>query len=189
MNDSIVAINITARTQSGRYELLQKSKTPLLFYWNGEGDLSDAICKTEGFEEYVWKSDILHTDRYTYATVNSVFYNDVNDQHKEQSASLQDVLKLKDISEARNIFWLHYLSDIFKELYAKGAGHEWQDPQYRSIGEQVVLMYNELQEKYPKKFVKSSVLNYFRSQLIKKYLMSQENSQWCVDQLDKILIN
>ena len=48
-------------------------------------------------------------------------------------------------------------------------------------------IYDKIQEKYPKRVIKSTVINYIRSELQKTDGISIENSDWIVFQLENLL--
>ena len=45
----------------------------------------------------------------------------------------------------------------------------------------------KIQEKYPKKISKPTVINYVRSELTQKYNLNIDNSNWIIEKLENIL--
>ena len=90
--------------------------------------------------------------------------------------------------EDRRSFYKEYLSDLFLYLY-KSAYHEdyKEDISIMGIDDAVLDIYDKMQEKYPKRVIKSTVINYIRSELQKTDNISIENSDWIVFQLENLL--
>ena len=55
------------------------------------------------------------------------------------------------------------------------------------IDDAVLDIYDKIQEKYPKRVIKSTVINYIRSELQKTDNISIENSDWIIFQLENLL--
>ena len=81
-----------------------------------------------------------------------------------------------------------YLWNHFKFLY-ESAYHEKyaDDVSLFDMDECILDIYDQIQSKYPKRVIKSTVINYIRGELQKTDKLSMENTDWIIFQLEKLL--
>ena len=185
MTESLVAINIICNDK-----LINKNGTPLLFYWDGQQDIYDAFKSSNEFIDYLYHT-VMTKDNY----INSYFaffkyYLDEEgvENYQENKCIIQDFITFQNMREDRRSFYKEYLSDLFLYLY-KSAYHEDynQDISIIGIDESILDIYDKIQEKYPKKVIKSTVINYIRSELLQSNKLSIPNTDWIIDQLEDLL--
>jgi hypothetical protein len=185
MIESLVAINIISEGN-----IINKNGTPLLFYWDGEQDIYDALKSGSDFIDYLMHT-VINKDKYASAYFSFFkYYLDENkeEHYQEDKINVQDFLKFKDLSSEQSLFYKEYLLNHFLYLY-KSAYHEEykEDISIMGIDDAVLDIYDKIQEKYPKRVIKSTVINYIRSELQKTDNISIENSDWVVYQLENLL--
>ena len=159
--DSLVAINITQFDK-----LLNNSTVPLLFYWNGESDIISSLKEDESFISFI-KERCMNIDNYTKCKISYFFfkYNEDNEEYNQQIDDIQDVFQI----DSNKILILEYLTTIFKKMYNDFLKTRYSGDIMFNTDDTVLEIYSRIQEKFPNRFVKESVLNYVRSELKKKY--------------------
>lgn len=185
MLESLVAINVISGDR-----IINKNGTPLLFYWDGEQDIYEALKSGNEFIDYLMHT-VINKDKYTDAYFSFFKYyldEEGKENYQEDKINIQDFLKLKDLQIEQSLFYKEYLLNHFLYLY-KSAYHEdyKEDISIMGIDDAVLDIYDKIQEKYPKRVIKSTVINYIRSELQKTDDISIENSDWIVFQLENLL--
>lgn len=185
MLESLVAINIISGDK-----IINKNGTPLLFYWDGEQDIYEALKSGNEFIDYLMHT-VINKDKYinTYFSFFKYYLDDKKNEHyQEDKINIQDFLKLKDLNPEQSLFYKEYLLNHFLYLY-KSAYHEEykEDISIMGIDDAVLDIYDKIQDKYPKRVIKSTVINYIRSELLQTDLISIENTDWIIHQLEYLL--
>lgn len=180
IRDSLVAINITQFDK-----LLNNSTVPILFYWNGEGDIIDAITQNESFMNYI-KERCMTINNYTKSKMSYFFFkydSEDKEQYSENVSNIQDVFAI-NLNEP---FMLEYLITIFKQMHGDFMKAKYDDQTMFNTSDVVVEIYDTIQQKFPNRFIKESVVNYVRSELKKKYLLNDINTNSVIDFLENII--
>ena len=184
MKDSLVAINIIVNDK-----IINKNGVPILFYWNGESTLIKDIYNDASFKSLLYNS-VINYDNYANAKLSFFYFTFENDEEKytEDFSIIQNELTLKDLEAEKSIFYKEYLLYHFLFLY-KSAYHEdyREDISIMGIDDAVLDIYDKIQEKYPKRVIKSTVINYIRGELQKTNNLSMENTDWIIYQLENLL--
>lgn len=184
MVDSLVAINIISNDK-----LINKNGTPLLFYWDGKQDINEALHSDKSFLDYLYHT-VLNKDNFTNSIFSFFQYyiENENEHYKEDKIIVQDFIKFKDMDDNKVSFYKDYLLDHFLYLY-KSAYHEEYDQDISIIGidDSILNIYDKIQEKYPKKVIKTTVVNYIRSELMKTDNLNIENTDWIIFKLENLL--
>ena len=185
MKDSLVAINITIDNR-----ILNKNNVPILFYWNGEGtSLIRSIYEDPSFKSLLCNL-VINYDNYADAKLSFFYflYENDNEKYIEDFSIIQNEMKLSDLDEESRMFYKTYLWNHFKFLY-ESAYHKTyaDDVSLFDMDECILDIYDKIQEKYPKRVIKSTVVNYIRGELQKTDKLSIENTDWVISQLEKLL--
>lgn len=184
MKDSLVAINIINNDK-----ILNNKGVPLLFYWDGQNDVLESMHKDNDFRNYLF--DLINTTNfYTDSKLTFFYFKYENDkeQYNENIVPIQDFLKLEDFPEDKLDFykeyiWIHFAylyKSVFQEDYAEAVN-------MLSIEDSVLNIYDLIKEKHPKRVIKSTVLNYIRSELMKTNHLNMENTNWIINKLETLL--
>lgn len=186
MKDSLVAINIIKNS-----EILNDNGMPLLFYWNGEDDVFRSIFDDISFKKYLIDK-IGNVDNYVYSKLALFYYkynkNEDKEQYNESIINIQDFLELKDFEEDKVTFYKEYLWQHFSYLYKSVFQKEYdKDVNMLSIEDSILNIYDLIKEKHPKRVIKSTVLNYIRSELMKTNNLNMNNTDWIINKLDVLL--
>ncbi len=186
MRDSLVSINIIY-PNNGHNELLNKTGFPILFYYNGESDLLQAIRENDNFNKYI--EPLCFNDAYYSFSSLKYFYFTYNgeseEQYTENTIDVQDLFLLENLEEYQSLFSHQYIYKIFEELY-KNALHKEYDSKNKLVMidqyDHIRTMYEEIQKKFPNKFIKETVINYLRGELKTRYNLNSKNISWILNQ-------
>lgn len=184
--DSLVAINIVQNNNDKKI-LLNPNKVPILFYWNGETrDIKDSFLNNESLKQYIVEN-LLNLDQYGKISINYFYftYDGDNENYQEDSIMLQDIYKL-DLQDTEKI--INFLYIIFCILYYQFLKRDYAENANFSKQENIQNMYVSIQNAYPKRFVKESVINYVRNELTTKYKINNENTEIILNVLSQILL-
>jgi len=185
MRDSLVALNIVSENNI----LLNNTNVPILYYWDGENNIKDSIIIDEEFKNYIF-SKVINIEYYSNTKIHYFYfkYDNDNESYNEDTIVIQDLFKLSDLPDNNRIFYKEYLLNHFKFLY-ESAYHEnySEDISIIGIDDAILDIYDKIQEKYPKRVIKSTVVNYIRSELQKKDELTMANTDWIISQLENLL--
>ena len=188
MNASLLALNIIVQSNTGQRILLNKTDVPTLYYWNGTDNLEKDFLSNESFrtliDETCFNKDSYSKSKIAYFNFNLI---DGEENYNEYLVDIQDLFTLDLLTETENMFYIEYLNEIMNNLYITSMGHEFNGNILLDINEKYIQMYLDIQKKYPNRFVKNTLLNYVRSELVKLYDLHQVNSNWIINKLEEIL--
>ena len=185
MKDTLVALNIIINDK-----IINKNGVPILFYWNGQSSsLIKDIYGDENFKSLLYNSVINYED-YTKAKLAYFYFIYENEEEKyvEDFSNIQDEICLSDLDEESRMFYKLYLWNHFTFLY-ESAYHEKYDKEISlfDIDDYILDIYDKIQKKYPKRVIKSTVINYIRGELQKADNLSINNTNWIIYQLENLL--
>ena len=185
MRDSLVAINILKENT-----IINERGVPFLYYWDGESNVIESIKNDIKFISYLYEK-IANKSNYALSRLTMFYFkydDNNNENYTEEQIQIQSFLTLDMISEDKRMFYKEYLWEHFKYLYSS-AYHEEYDKEVSlfDIDEAILDVYDKIQKKYPKKVIKSTVVNYIRGELQKQDNLSLENTEWVISQLENIL--
>ena len=178
--DSLVSINIF-------HEKQQKiiNKVPLLYYWNGTGNILKNILNDKSFiEKYL---DKINLDDYKHLQLAYFYFkydkND-NEEYIENIINLFDYLDLSKF-DSINIVYELIVKYMF-ELYKISMGINYEDTKVYNE-ELIIDIYKQIKDKYKDKLNKNTFLNWVRNELIKKEQLTNDNTNYVVEKLDNII--
>lgn len=183
--DSLVAINIYSKESN---KLYNKSLVPLLFYWNGNGELIETILKDNKIvNEYL--NTIFDYEEFLKIKM-SYFYFKINDNDEEEyidnTILISNYINLKDFNSDQIIYSLSI--PYFYELYEKAIGNKYE--KVNVFNKEIILdIYKQIKEKYQEKLYKKTFVNYIRSRLIDQKNISSDNINFIIKQINQILEN
>lgn len=183
MQDSLVAFNIISNNK-----LLNKNEVPVLFYWNGQTNLIESIFSDSGFYSFL-KNTVFNIENYSIAKIGLFYfkYNEV-EVYNEEIHNIQDLVTLSNLEDNDRSFYKQYLWKHFEYLY-ESAYHEKYAKEISlfDIDEYILDIYDKIQGKYPKRVIKTTVINYIRGELQNKDQLSIQNTDWIISQLENLL--
>ena len=181
-NDTLVSLNIFNNENN---QLI--NKIPILYYWNGEGDLLNSIITDKSFlGKYL--------DNISYNLYNSLYLGyfffefDDNDEevYKDNIIKVSDYIDL-DKFNSNNILNEILVKHLFN-LYKISMKIEYDDVQV--FNEDIILdIYSKIKDKYKEKLNKETFINWIRQELINKNKLDNNNTNYIIKYLEKILIN
>ena len=187
MKNNLVSLNIINTTNN---TLLNKTQYPILFYWDGEGELVESLKTQNNFIDYVY--DVcLNINNYSDSSIKMFHYayND-NDEdiYNEYDVSVQDLIPLSSLTDIYISFVYTYIYLIFKGLYNQSLKKDFEDNDDMSLIDKIKLMYNTIQNKFSARFVKSTVTKYVMSQLDETYHLNKNNIEYLMDEFSKNIL-
>lgn len=183
--DSLVSINIYDKESK---KLYNKSLVPLLFYWNGEGELLNNIINDKKFiNEYL--NNIIEYKDFINLEM-SFFYFKINENNEEEysdkSILISDYIKLNEFSSNQIIYNL--IIPYFYELYEKAIGNKYE--KLNVFNKEIILdIYRQIKDKYKEKLYKKTFVNYIRSKLNEQKNINSYNINFIIEQINQILEN
>ena len=184
MNESLVAINVY-KEENGNVILLNNSPIPYLYYFNGENDLLTDILENDSFKRFI-EDTCFNIKTYAKAKISYFYFKD--NQYVENSISIQDNYLLKNMNSDEIDFFKYYLWEHFNFLYESAYHDKYNvDMKIFDPEESILDIYDKIQTKYPKRVIKSTVINYIRSELIKTDLLNNENTNYIIMKLETLL--
>ena len=183
MEETLVSINIVNRETNNLYNKTQKNE-PILYYWDGEGDLYDKISLDESFiEKYISKINI---DNYLNLDICYFYFNNTfnNENYFSNQIRLNDIVLLENRKyDFTNI--INELIDIkIKKLYLICFKQEY-NKDLKDIKEKTIDIYNLIIEKYPNKLSIESFVNWIRSDLEKDNKLNNKNINHIINVIKK----
>lgn len=184
VEDSLVAINLYDKNTKKIYN---KTLVPILFYWNGVGDLLESIFKDKDFING-YLNNINKYDDFINLSM-SYFYFKFNEDGKEDyldnTLLIKDYIKFKDFNSDVIIFNL--IIPYFFNIYKTAIKEEYEKPNVFNQ-DIIVDIYKKIKEKYQEKILKKTFINLIRSKLMNDKIES-ENVNFIIDKLNLILQN
>ena len=186
MTNSLVAINIITKDN----KIVNKNRVPLLFYWDGTIDIYEAMHNSEDFINFLYNT-VINKDNYTFATFAFFkYYTDDGEHYYEDKIDVQIFLPFKNMSPDKVQFYKLYLINHFLYLYKSAYHSDYNNGEEISImgvDDAIIDIYDEIQHKYPKRVIKSTVINYIRGELQNTDKLSIDNCDWIINQLENLL--
>lgn len=182
--NNCVAINILAEDK-----LLNERGMPLLFYWDGKQNISDALTSRPEFLEHI-KKLALNTSYYTKTKVAYFYFtededNEYEEVYNENAFVLQDWLTFKELDDAD--FALSYIEKILFDLYKKVFGTEYLKQSKDTLEEALSYIYDAIKAKYVQRISKQTFIEYIRVELNKTDAnLSKQNMDWLVNHLNSM---
>lgn len=183
INDSLVAINIYDQNTNVLYN---NSLIPILFYWNGKGNLLDSILNDDKFKKNYL--DTISSYEVYRNLVMGYFHFELQDDgteaYEDTAILISEHVQLKDFASDQIIFEL-VIPHLY-ELYNKALKQEYGDT--KVFNQEIIIdIYKKIKVKYQSKFEKSTFINWVRSELINKDKIDSNNTNYIIKKLNQIL--
>ncbi len=159
LNDSLVAFNIYNKETGKLYN--KTGYTPILYYWNGEGDVVEEILTNDNFIQKYLK-DIDNENDLNNINI-ALFYfkyiDDYQEDYIETNIEVNDHIDLSSFDSTTLIIDILYNRLI--HLYQMSINQKVEnDISIKDI-------YLKIKEKYQEAITKETIINWVRSELIK----------------------
>ena len=177
--ESLVSINITVGDK-----LINPTKLPILFYWDGNNDLRKLIVSDKELREHI-KNSITSLDDYDKCDISYFYFKfDGNEEkYTEHTIHIKDFMSIDDIDES---IIINMVYDICRNVYFNVFGKEYEiemivaeNPELLSIQD----MYAKITEKYGKRVSKETFVNY----ILSKSGMSGKNKEILQQRLNNMI--
>ena len=189
MQSTLVAINVIGLNG----KLLNNKNIPLLFYWDGEGDIKDSLKSNSEFIEFL-NNNVINFEHYTYAQISLCYFKsdeNKNETYADLVFNVQDVFLLSYFNE--NTLYKTYLLHHFLYLYESAYHEKYPNKIGLSpidsldINDVILDIYDKVQEKYPKRVIKSTVINYIKQELENTNCLNKDNVNLVITKLENLL--
>lgn len=182
INDTLVSINVINQKTN---TLLNESQVPLLFYFNGEGDLKHNIVFNKSFiEKYI--SKIKSYEDYKNILVcyfDFEFDEKTGDEvYHDEGFYLHEYFHFSDLPI--NTIAGDLVEDKMKQLYKISTNNEYNEKM--PIGNLIHDIFIKLKSLYGERVQKETLINYIRSE-INKDGFDSINTHYCINILEKNL--
>lgn len=189
MKASLVALNLVDNNK----KLLNPSNYPILLYWNESSgrNITEEIFYNDNSNNFITNT-CCNIDLYTSSSINFFYFidkdGDGDEDYTEVNIQIQDLFSLSALSKEQSIFFKNYLIETFSYLYfcSYKENPNWSIEPWK-WEDDLIDIYIKIQEKYPKKILKATVINYVRSELSQKYGLNTNNIEWIISNLENIL--
>lgn len=188
MSAKLVSLNIFAIDNEGTKFLLNKTGVPVLYYWDGESDMSENFLNNDKFREII-DMECFNMKFYSKSEIGYFLFeiDGDNEKYNDKFLNIQDIFALDKMTDIENMFYIEYIKSILDKLYVMSMGKEYVGDLLEDENDKFIRIYNEIQEKYPNRFIKTTFVNYVRSELLKTYELNQQNTEWIINKLEYIL--
>lgn len=183
INDSLVAINVYDNSTD---KLLNKVKgIPLLFYWNGEGELINIILNNKQFKENYLTFN--NYKDYLNCCIGYFFFkfNEENgsEEYEDTSIILHEHYHFSDFET--DILAIDLLCDKMINLYKISV--KKNDIDIKLEKQNIIKqIYINLRSLFGDRVQKETLINYIRSEIIKEGFDSI-NTHYCINILEKLI--
>lgn len=181
MIESFVAINIY-NDKEGKKELF--NEIPLLFYCDDMDNFKNDLLADEKFRKLV-ENSCLNVNNYTTSYIGYFYFNGDN-EYEDTCIPIQELFPSDNLLDTEKYFTKEYISSIFINLYEVSMHIQYENNLMFDIDATIKDIYQILKKKFKEKIIKSTVINYVRSELNKKDL-SKENINYIIGELETIL--
>lgn len=186
---SLLSINLYIN-KAGVNFLLNENPKPLLFYWNEKDDFVEIIKNNKDFRKLIDRTSF---NKDIYANAKIAYFKFALDNNEEKyeegNYNIQDIFLLRELDEIESDFYKEYILEIFESLYSSSMKSTYVGDILFDIEQKIKDIYIQIQNKFPQRFIKSSVINYVRSELEKTSNLNKDNINWIIDNLLNILKN
>lgn len=182
MTESFVAINVYLEKDNKKELLI--SGIPLLFYCNDMSHFKDDLLSDEKFRKLI-EDNCLNINNYSSSFVGYFYFNGES-KYEDASIPVQELFTVDKLSNSEKYFTKEYIHNIFINLYEISMKMPYENNLMFDIDATIIDIYQALKNKFKEKIVKSTVINYVRSELDKKEL-SKENVNNIIGELEIIL--
>ena len=186
---SLLSINLYIN-KAGVNFLLNENPKPLLFYWNEKDDFVEIIKNNKDFRKLIDRTSF---NKDIYANAKIAYFKFALDNNEEKyeegNYNIQDIFLLRELDEIESDFYKEYILEIFESLYSSSMKSTYVGDILFDIEQKIKDIYIQIQNKFLQRFIKSSVINYVRSELEKTSNLNKDNINWIIDNLLNILKN
>jgi len=183
---AIAALNIV---NLKNMKLLSKP-IPLIFDWNGEGEILSEIQKDPNFFDYL-KEIVFNIENYSSSFLCfGYFSRQGDDNSKDSFKNIQIEVQTQYTFDFLDEQGIHladeYAFNIYKDLYKYAFSEEYVEDKSKTLVESITNIHNLIHSKYENKFIKQTELNYVHSVLKKKWELNDIQIKYIIAKLDKM---
>ena len=163
------------------------NKIPILYYWNGEGDLLKNIITDKSFLEKYFNN--IDYSLYINLYLGYFFFEfdkDDNEIYKDNIIKISDYIELDKFNS--KIIVNEIVIKHLYNLYKISMKSEYNNIQV--FNEDIILdIYDKIKNKYKEKLNKETFINWIRQEIINVNQLNNYNITYIIDYLRNILFN
>lgn len=184
---AVAALNIV----NNKTNVLLSPHVPLIFDWNGEGDILSEIHKDSNFFNFL-KENVFNIKEYSWAVLCFGYFSregndNKKDNFKDVSMSLQIEYSLEYLDKNGINLSEKYLIDIYKDLYKRAFNEDYVLNDKHTLIDNIVNIHNLIHAKYADQFLDITEINYVRSVLQKKFDLHDVQLDYLIQKITNII--
>lgn len=163
------------------------NKIPLLYYWNGEGNLVYNIIHDKLFIEKYLNNINFNSYKKLYLGFFYFKYDEnENELYTEDIIKISDYINLNEFN-SKNMINEILILHLF-DLYSVSMKTKYNDVQV--FNEDIIIdIYTKIKSKYKEKLNKETFINWIRKEILEKDNINNDNTNYIIDYLSNVLIN
>lgn len=167
MKDKFIAINLIENED----KLL--NKYPIIYFWDGNGEIEDAV-KTEEFINATKR--LINKENYWTLSANLIY---VYEDEENENQYINKEIKISEIIDLSQDLYKEYIIEVLDFLYFCVF-------KKHSNNQDILTLYKEIKNKYPKKVTCDVVSKYIKSRTSENYPEIPEN---VLNKIENIFLN
>ena len=173
---SIIAINITVSNQL--YGELTLTPTPILYYWNGKGDVIDTIIRNDSIINLA-KKTINDEQTYSNCSFRFVSFNldSENEEYIEKRILFQDCFDVHIFEQVVKTTINNIAKEIYKEVFNADYSNQ------SNCNSIIYDVYSKVSLMYKDNLNFETFVNFVRKKLQQMTKLNQKNIQNIIDMI------
>lgn len=185
MNYKLISFNIYNEKTNIIYN---KNGTPILFYWDCENSIESELYNNEDLKNKIYNIVANDINIYGYLKFNGfIFYEDENDEEQFENITLlvQDIFDLEEPVKGE-VLKNKLLCDVLNSLYKDTFNKDYKFDNFL-FKTSICELYSNIKKYHQNKFDKQTFLHYIKQDLLKRYMLTNKNSDLIIEYLKNIL--
>ena len=167
--------------------LLIPSGLPIIFSWNGTGEVFNEMLANESFKNLIYEK-CLSIEQYSYAKISYFTLDVKSEKYEEKNIKIQDAFKLEDIRTINNDkIAFEYICKVLMDVFEYSTQKKYLPKTNETDIDVIFNIYKEIKENIGNKLSDYSLRQYIVSELQSKYRLSQDNIKYIMKIYDSTL--
>ena len=179
----IVSLNFIKNDDKNNSICVSPSNYPILYYWDGQETVFDAMIEEIGFVELL-TTQYFTLENYSNISIYMNEYNLDNNEYDQEIVELQKKLPLT-LDILHNLAYT-YIETILIDLYKISMKEDYKLIVESHI-DNIINIYTILKDKYKERISQETLKQYILSQLQQKYKLNNFNCEYVIKLYNDIL--